>query len=81
MKKIIIGLLVMAILTGAVFSCSGWRYDENGRSYYNVYDDDGNIIETVYMDENITNTTNTTPSTTKNTTTKKTIHLDTYKTT
>lgn len=50
-------ILILIIVCGASYAytqnvySSGWRYDEYGRSYYNLYDGNGTIIKTVYMED------------------------------
>jgi len=60
-RKILI-FFVLVLLMGSSFGCSGWITNENG-TYYNIYDENGSLNQTVYM-EGAQNNTNITKSNT-----------------
>jgi len=73
--KVILFLIIL-IFMGTTWGCSGWiTNNTTNEVYYNLYNEDGSLNQTVYMTK--PNNTNTSQS---NTSKNKTLYLDDIKT-
>jgi len=74
--KVILFLIIL-IFMGTTWGCSGWiTNNTTNEVYYNLYNEDGTLNNTYYMDRPQNNTNTSQSNTSKN----KTLYLDDIKT-